>query len=153
MSVILCLLNRAVEGATGATKWVHDTVHCALHRLYGTHIYSYTHLQPAWCAKQVVCFTACVSLFVCLLCRGDGGVSKWVHDSVHCALHQLYAIFTLTFNLWVQTFFKMASQQILTVCDGRVFAEPIGWPLHYNWPSVLSHWDSPWCYCEECQNW
>ena len=32
----------------------------------------------------------------------------------------MYCIFTLTFNLWVQTYFKMISQQILPVCDGHL---------------------------------
>ena len=85
MPIILCLLSKGIEGEAGARKWVHDTVHCALHHLYGTRIYSCTHLQPVWCAKQVVCFTACVSLFVCLLCRGDGGVPRWVHDCSLCS--------------------------------------------------------------------
>ena len=45
-----------------------------------------------WCAKQVVYFTACVSLFVSCLCREGGGAQKWVHDSVHCVVHPLLCI-------------------------------------------------------------
>ena len=45
-----------------------------------------------WCAKQVVYFTACVSLFVSCLCRDGGGAPKWVHDSVHCVVHPLLCI-------------------------------------------------------------